>query len=162
MYCMFDLSPALHPSHLSQRAGDPRKITLASFPSRSPHPNLASCNNLHPFKSTRSAKHPQRWIALLISLLLAVCLACKQTEAAVALITLSMSGICMFSQLCVCVVNDLRPLFCTCAAQTDTGDHLARMDLTVYSVHLTSAHGRSPLRINHGDLWQPNPAGGDS
>lgn len=64
--------------------------------------------------------------------------------------------------VCVCAVDDLRPLFCTCAAQADTDDHLARMDLTVYGVHLTSAHGRFPLGINHGDPWQPNPAGGDS
>lgn len=96
--------------------GNSHKIPLASFffffwhcsqSVESPHPNLASCSNRHPFKSTRSAKHPQRWIALLIGLLLAVCLACKQTDATVVLITLSLwaAFACVALAVRVCVLR---------------------------------------------------------
>lgn len=43
--------------------------------------------------------------------------------------------------------------------QVYTGDHRLHIGLTV-CVCLTSSHGRPPLLgINHGDPWQPNPAG---
>lgn len=65
--------------------------------------------------------------------------------------------VCCLGCACVCVdwdnIDGLRPRACTAI-------HRLHMGPAVYCVRLTSSRGRSPLLgINHGDPWQPNPAG---
>lgn len=56
--------------------------------------------------------------------------------------------VCLYVALCLCVL----------AAQAGTGEY-SECVLAAYCMHLTSSHGWSLLpRINHGDLWQANPA----
>lgn len=105
---------------------------------------------------------------MLISVLLAVCLGYEQTRRIAALLMTLEPHLCV----CVCVCVRLYVCTCVCAvrhscglvasrpcAQADTSEYVVCVYWAAYCMHLTSSHGWSLLLgINHGHLWQANPA----
>lgn len=75
------------------------------------------------------------------------------------------NDICVYSSVCLCVRADrhalghVAPCLCVLAARAGTGENSVCVYSTAYYMQLTSSHGWSLLPgINHGDLWQANPA----